>query len=445
MDERLQKSRLLARATFGARPGDRERLEAEGARAWLARELLPGADPALEQRLGAFGARSFDPVAFIAGVDLPRGGEQSEKAMRARRELRRRTREVSREMAGVRLVRAVHGEHGPREVLIDFWANHFNVFGRKGLIGGLLPHYQRDVLERFALARFEDLLIAVAESPAMLVYLDNWLSTAPRGRVRRRVRRGGINENYARELLELHTVGVHGGYTQQDVVEVARVFTGWTLESRRKPVFRFRERLHDPGPKRVMGEPVRGDGRQEGLGLLRRLARHPSTARFVSAKLARRFVADDPPPALVERAAVRFLETQGEIRQVVATILLSPEFADAEQRKLKTPLRFTASALRATGGETDGSARMLLAQARVGELPYFARAPTGHPEEMAKWVDPGALLERMALAFALAHGHVRGTRLGSELPPGTAVANGETADRRQRVALALAAPEFQWA
>ncbi|MGI9590098.1 MAG: DUF1800 domain-containing protein, partial [Myxococcota bacterium] len=324
----------------------------------------------------------------------------------------------------------------------------FSVFGRKNLVGALLPHYEREVLLPHVLGRFEDLLLAVAKSPAMLVYLDNWSSTRPD--VPRFVRRrlpggGGINENYARELLELHTLGIDGGYDQQDVVAAARVFTGWTLESRRNPVFRFRAVLHDDGEKRVLGERTLGDGPEEGEHLLRRLARHPATARHLARKLCRRFVADDPPPALVGRVAERYLETEGDLRAVVAALLLAPELADPRHRKLKTPFRLVASAVRATGGSSDGRPASLLALYRLGELPYGSRTPDGFPEEASHWIDPGAMLERMTAAFLLAEGRVRGTKLGPVFP--------ETVTRRPAVdgasfaeaqALALASPEFQW-
>jgi uncharacterized protein (DUF1800 family) len=309
----------------------------------------------------------------------------------------------------------------------------------------------------------------------MLVYLDNWRSTAPRDvrldgstrRGRRRLerlaqlpgkvaarRRGGINENYARELLELHTLGVSGGYTQADVIQVARVFTGWSLSTRspRSPLsqgggigFAFRDRVHDGGAKWVLGERVAGSGVESGEWLLRRLARHPSTAEHVAGKLVRRFVADDPPPALVARAARRFLETDGEIREVLRTILLSAEFADPDQRKLKTPLRFTLSALRETGGDTDGGRALLLAQSRLGELPYYAGTPAGFPETAVRWVDPGSMLERMNLAFALARGWVRGTRLGSAWEAtGTANPALRSLSSTERTAALIAAPKFQW-
>ncbi len=327
--------------------------------------------------------------------------------------------------------------------MVDFWSNHFSVFARKSLMGGLLPHFQREVLDAHGFGRFEDLLVEVARSPAMLVYLDNWNSTAPRFGRKRRSDRAGINENYARELLELHTLGVDGGYSQEDVRQVARVFTGWTLESRREPVFRFRESMHDPDDKRVLGQRIRGGGMDEGEALLRRLARHPATANHLARKLVARFVADTPPPALVERVARRYRDTDGRIDESLKVVLLSPELADPDHRKLKTPLRFASSALRATGGETDGGKIFLLALWKLGEVPFYATTPAGHPEEAEHWIDPGSLLERMSLAFALAAGRIRGTRLGGARPEGSTVSSiGMRVWESQ--ALELASPDFQW-
>jgi uncharacterized protein (DUF1800 family) len=254
----------------------------------------------------------------------------------------------------------------------------------------------------------------------------------------------GLNENYARELLELHTLGVDGGYAQQDVIEVARVLTGWSLTRELPPRFAFRPALHDPGRKRVLGARVQGEGIEEGLWLLRFLARHPSTARFVSFKLARRFVADVPPPALVERLARRFLDTEGDIAALLRTLFAAPEFIAPEHRKFKTPLEFVASALRATGGETDGGAPLRLALAVMGELPFFARTPDGYPDTADEWLGPSAILTRLALAFHLSQRGLGGTRLGKSVPELYASAVSSGASPAERVALAVAAPEFQW-
>jgi len=492
MSRDLGLRRLLDRGTFGARPGEFERLfaapslarssssAAEAARRWIDAQLEAARSPDrdLDRRLAAFSSLALDPE------DLPRevlktqgtGSARFERRAHAMREIRKAVRErskrIARDVVGARLVRAVHARAGLREVMVDFWSNHFSVFARKHMVGGLLPHYQREVLDRFALGRFEDLLVAVAKSPAMLVYLDNWTSTAPQPGARRRgaaargspLRRavrsgGGINENYARELLELHTLGVSGGYTQEDVGEVARVFTGWSLESLRAPTFAFHASLHDPGRKTVLGERTRGSGIAEGENLLHRLARHPQTARHIATALVRRFVADDPPARLVAETARSFLDTGGEIPAVLKLVLLSPEFADPAHQKLKTPLRYAVGALRATGGETDGGPAVLRELGRMGELPFLARTPAGFPEDAASWIDPGALLERMRFAAALAGDRIRGTYTGGALPgsePKTASTildsarsagprrSPEGLAHRDRLAVALAAPEFQW-
>ncbi len=445
MDTELRRRRLLERATFGPRPGELQALRQEGAESWLDRQLgNPNPrDPGLEERLDGFPSLRGESLRELVGELPPRmSGGELDPALRKQRG--RRAREIAREVVGARWVRAVHGEHGLREVMLDFWSNHFSVFARKSLVGALLPHYQREVLEPHALGRFPDLLLAVARSPAMLVYLDNWTSTAPRSRRARRRGRGGINENYARELLELHTLGIDGGYTQEDVIEVARVFTGWSLASRRDPVFRFHPFLHDPGRKRVMGEPVRGAGAEEGELLLQRLARHPATARHVCGKLVARFVSDVPPAGLLDRAARRFLDTEGDIREVLAVVLLAPELEDPGLRKLKTPLRFAASAVRATGGATDGRPAALLAVGRLGELPFFARTPAGFPDEADHWIDPGAVLERMSFSFALARRFLPGIRPGEAFPEALRE-TGPAGAGREAVGLALASPEFQWA
>ncbi len=440
----LHLQRLDGRATFGPRPGASAGPEGEEPGAWVDRqlELARQPDPALDRRLEelrpgvGFDARSF--TREIGVRDMLRSEE-------GRRALRRQGRDVVADLVGARWVRAVHARAGLYEVMVDFWSNHFSVFARKGFVSLLLPAYQRDVLDRHALGRFEDLLLAVATSPAMLVYLDAWTSLAPQGIVARlpRFRDKGLNENYARELLELHTLGVDGGYSQRDVIETARVFTGWSLESRHDPSFAFHPRLHDPGPKRVLGEPVPGEGREQGVALLRRLARHPATARHIARKLAARFVCDDPPPELVERAARRFLETEGEIAALLREVLVAPELADPAHRKLKTPLRFAASALRETGGETRGDPELLRALGRLAELPFFSRTPDGFPESGSAWIDPAALLERMGLAVALAHDFLPGARLGPVVPGRRSGAAGASLAERQ--ALALGSPEFQWA
>ena len=246
-----------------------------------------------------------------------------------------------RRAPGQKLLRAVYSERQLQEVLTDFWFNHFNVDVRKIDDRPVVVEYERDVIRPRVLGRFRDLLGATAKSPAMLFYLDNWLS-----------KDRGLNENYARELMELHTLGVDGGYTQADVVNVARAFTGWTMSKPHEATgFAFNDRMHDHGAKRVLGRTIKaGGGVEDGEQVLDLLARHPSTARFIATKLVRRFVADDPPPALVDRAARTFRRTDGDLREVMRTILTSPEFlAPAAYRaKVKSPFEYVVSLLRAT-------------------------------------------------------------------------------------------------
>jgi len=315
--------------------------------------------------------------------------------------------------------------------MTDFWFNHFNVFIGKGADRYMLTSYERDVIRPRALGKFEDLLVATAQSPAMLFYLDNWLSSgadsdfalgvrknqAARGRLRyvaAKKKRGGLNENYGRELMELHTLGVNGGYTQQDVTEVARVFTGWTLkEPREGGGFFFDERKHDPGDKHVLGHRIKPKGEKEGLEVLHLLARHPSTAKFISTKLAVRFVSDDPPPALVDRMTKTFLKKNGDIREVLKTMLESPEFwsQQAYRAKVKTPLEFVASAARASGADVSDALPLARHLQNMGMQLYGAQPPTGYSMKADTWVNSSALLGRMNFALALAAGKLKGTRV----------------------------------
>src|SRR6266700_7638958 len=281
---------------------------------------------------------------------------------------------VTDELVQAKLLRAIYSERQLQEVMTDFWFNHFNVFIGKGADRYLLTSYERDVIRPHAMGKFEDLLVATAQSPAMLFYLDNWLSVGPNSEVangipkhnRRRARyrplvvkqtkgkRSGLNENYGRELMELHTLGVNGGYTQKDVTEVARVLTGWTLKQPREGGgFTFEQRMHEPGDKNVLGHRIKASGEKEGREVLHILAHHPSTAKFISTKLAMRFVSDNPPPTLVNRMTQTFLKKNGDIREVLKTMFHSPEFwaSDSYRAKVKTPLEFVVSAVRASGAE----------------------------------------------------------------------------------------------
>jgi uncharacterized protein (DUF1800 family) len=398
----------------------------------------------------------------------------------------REEREALAELGQQRILRAVYSERQLNEVLVDFWFNHFNVFAGKGADRIYMIEYERDVIRPHVLGTFRDLLGAVAESPAMLFYLDNWMSADPKMAEKAAAARGrfgmsrrgrpqgaaprrptGLNENYARELLELHTLGVDGGYTQQDVVEVARAFTGWTIQNpRRGGSYRFEPRMHDDGEKNVLGQRIAaGGGRKDGERVLDIVTAHPSTARFLATKLARRFVADDPPAALVDHAAARFRETGGDLRETVRVILTSAEFfAPAARRaKVKTPLEFVATAVRATGAEVDSSLPLLRSLRDLGMPLYMCQPPTGYGDTAEDWVNTGALLNRMNFAVALADGTMRGVRvsldgrpthgagpgsvaeslLGGYVSEATAATLAKTKEPAKLIALALGSPEFQ--
>ena len=429
----------LNRLGYGPRPGDVERVRRIGLAAYVDEQLSPSglADPAVEQALPAY------PVLARSAADLVRdypqptpqvrqqlaSGQMSRQAAAEIYPPERRPAVITAQMQAARVTRAVLSERQLEEVLVDFWFNHFNVYAQKGAVRWMLPAYEREAIRPHVLGRFRDLVLATARHPAMLFYLDNWLSTradlgVPRGP--NAGRRAGLNENYARELMELHTLGVDGGYSQQDVVEVARCFTGWTIDRPQQGGgFVFRTAAHDRGEKRVLGQVIpAGGGREDGERVIDILARHPATARFIATKLTRRFVSDDPPPALVERAAATFQRTDGSIRAVLVTILTSPEFwsAEAYRAKIKTPLEVVASAVRtldgrlvttADGREGLGDGGMVLARevARLGEPLYEMQPPTGYPDRAESWVNTGALLGRMNFALGLAHNRLRGTRV----------------------------------
>ena len=360
---------------------------------------------------------------------------------------------VSDELAQGKLLRAVYSDRQLEEVMTDFWFNHFNVFNGKGADRYLITSYERDVIRPHAMGKFEDLLMATAKSPAMLFYLDNWLSVGPDsdaangirrepawGRRRQRFprpqrpaqqakgKRSGLNENYGRELMELHTLGVNGGYTQKDVTEAARVLTGWTLKEPRKGGdFQFEERMHEPGDKVVMGHRIKSNGEKEGTELLHFLAHHPSTAKFISTKLAMRFVSDNPPPALVDRMAQTFLKKNGDIREVLRTMLESPEFwaPEAYRAKVKTPLEFVASAVRATGADITDATPLARQLQTMGMPLYGMQPPTGYSMKAETWVNSSALLGRMNFSLALASGKLRGVQVD---PQHLLPANDATAD-----------------
>ena len=491
---------VLNRIGFGPRPGDVERVRAAGLRAYIEEQLhperLPDAD--MGARLEGLTTITKSTQELAADYFIPALQMRREQQRRAasrdtakdpetpaprreqltpeQRAALRAQQTVLAELAQQKILRAAYSERQLQEVMVDFWFNHFNVFSGKGLTRLYLTAYERDAIRPHALGRFRDLLGATAASPAMLVYLDNWQSAANEGAAtmarlpssaqNRRPR--GLNENYARELMELHTLGVDGSYTQKDVQEVARAFTGWTITApRRGGSFRFEPRMHDDGEKVVLGHRLTaGGGKRDGERVLDLLAKHPSTATFVATKLARRFVADEPPTALVDRAANVFRRTDGDIREVVRTIVTSPEFFDeaSYRAKVKTPFEFVVSAVRATGADAASALPLVQTLRHLGMPLYGCQPPTGYADTAEAWVNTGALLSRMNFAVALAEGRLRAVRippasfgpstdearstlakvaLAGDLSESTTTTVEKAEATPQALALLLGAPEFQ--
>ena len=424
----------LNRLAYGPRPGEVDSVARVGVMRWIEQQLaferVP--DALVSQRERDFKLLDYDREelaqrygdALRQRREMQREMAQSGDTTRARRAgggPMREFRELGGELQQLAVVRAALSERQLREIMVDFWANHFNVFVGKGADRFLTPSYIEETIRPNALGRFEDLLIATAKSPAMLFYLDNAQSVAPgssppiplsamrRGGTQRRVPTG-INENYARELLELHTLGVDGGYTQQDVIAVARIFTGWSIDRpQRGAGFAFHEWAHDRGEKQVFGVRFQG-GMEEGVRLLKLLAAHHATMHHVSHKLCARFVSDDPPDGCVDAAVDAWHRTNGDIRAILRAIFTSPDFwaPQALRAKVKTPLEFVVSAVRAAGAAPDSTLRLAQVVSRLGQPLYLQPAPTGYPETQEQWVNSGALLGRMNAAVALAAGRLPG-------------------------------------
>jgi uncharacterized protein (DUF1800 family) len=372
------------------------------------------------------------------------------------------------ELSMAKLDRAIYSNRQLEAVMEDFWFNHFNVFAGKNQDRWLLTAYLRDTIRPHTLGKFQDLLLATAKSPAMLVYLDNWLSADPVAAkqlqaelaMRRRRFEGifgppmppppggavqaqkkqerGLNENYGREVMELHTLGVDAGYTQEDVIEMAKCLTGWTVHAPRKdPDFFFDDRIHTQGKKEVLGRTFNYGGMKDGEEALKMLANHPSAAKFISTKLARHFVQDNPPPALVDRMAKTFSDTGGDIRAVLKTMIYSPEFwsKEAYRAKVKQPFELAASTARALGAEVDVTLPLAQWVGRMGEPLFQAQPPTGYSDKSETWVNTGALLNRLNFALALSSNKINGTK--SDLH---AILGEDTeADPQQTLSRALAA------
>jgi uncharacterized protein (DUF1800 family) len=457
---------FLNRTSFGPTREEVQKVNRLGIRAYLEEQLRPEkiSDSLVDEKLAGLKTMRLSSRELIELYPPPRQQAGQQEMMGQQQMQGPRT--VILELQQARLLRSVYSQRQLYEIMVDFWSNHFNVFSAKGADRWLTTAYDRDTIRPHALGRFHDLLLATAQSPAMLFYLDNWLSANPNAPAARmggpNNRRRGLNENYARELMELHTLGVDGGYTQRDVQEVARCLTGWTIrQPRGEGSFYFEPRIHDTGEKVVLGNRIpSGGGVEDGLRVIDLLAQHPSTARFVSLKLARRFIADDPPPSLVNKAAEAFNKSSGDIPTVLRALIDSPEFysPDIYQAKVKKPLEFVASALRTTGAEVQLSHQLLRYLGRMGEPLFLAQPPTGHPDVAASWTSPDMLLTRMNFATDLITNRIPGSRVRLEalgdkdsfvrliapdsLSTATRSAVAEV-EGSQAITLLMAAPEFQ--
>ena len=471
LTERQRIEHVLNRLGYGPRPGDVERVQQMGLKKHLQQQLYPERldDSAVEKKLADFDVLQMSASELFESFHEERRAAEERKKIQAESEKQKQMHDDATAMEpmkmsgsqrpamrdddpsehkprlavgqlqNAKIIRAVESNRQFYEVLVDFWSNHFNIDARKGPCRVLKVVDEREVILPNVFGKFRDLLGASAKSPAMLIYLDNAQNAAacamPGNAVAGQV--GGINENYAREIMELHTLGVDGGYTQKDVQEVARCFTGWGI-NRQTGEFQFHPRRHDNGPKTVLGHTIPADGGvKDGEMVLDILAQHPSTAKFIATKLCRRFVSDDPPLAIVARVATVFRQTNGDLRKVYEAIIFSPEFFStaAYRAKIKSPFEFAVSAVRATGGtmtpeagppmprrfamETAASFGRGLDRAanarrrslnleiiQLGQPLYAYQAPTGYPEDSRKWVSSGALIARMNFALALADGSV---------------------------------------
>lgn len=450
----------MAREMVGGNGGTNQSAENTGTNGSAVATMAPDTPSPMKLNPPTRGAGQRDPLGMDPNAVPIAISDDSKRPAR-----------VVEELAMAKMTRAIYSERQLQQVMDDFWLNHFNVYAGKGEVKWYLTSYERDVIQPNALGKFKDLLTATAKSPAMLFYLDNFLSADPNAAQRlamqraamQQMRRGpyarpprpqpaqnkkqqhGLNENYGRELMELHTLGVDGGYTQKDVTEVARCFTGWTIERPREIAqFKFDERMHDPDPKVVLRKNIHAGGMKDGEEVIDLLAKDPNTAKFISTKLARRFVSDMPPPALVERMAKTFQKSGGDIREVMRTMIYSPEFwsRDAYRAKVKTPFELVVSSVRALGTDVDTPMPLVQWTGRIGEPLHQCQPPTGYSDKAEAWVNSGALLNRLNFSLALAGNKVRGARsdvaalLGGDNPADPK----KTLDRAVEVLLGEAGP-----
>src|SRR5581483_8532744 len=462
LTDRQRAQHALDRLAFGAKPGDVDRVMRMGVDQWVDQQLHPEriADRAIDARLAQYATLTMSSHQIFEQFEKPmierrQAKKNNEEQIEIPRE--QRPQRLVLELSAQRLIRATDSERQLNEVMADFWMNHFNVFAPKGIDRVLITEYERDVIRPHTWGKFEDLLMATAKSPAMLFYLDN-----------ARSRGGAINENYAREIMELHTLGVDGGYTQKDVTELARVFTGWSIARPNEGEgFKFRPFVHDRGAKSVLGVRfAAGGGIEEGERMIHVLATHPSTAHHIAYKLCQRLIADEPPASAVDRVAKTFLATNGDLRRTVKAVIDSPEFWDAKyyRAKVKSPFEYAVSAIRAVGGQLEDPVPLARQLQQMGEGLYLSQPPTGYADTAQAWNNSGGLMARLNFAVALVENkmpgvHTNVARLvppdgdaldtlalqltGSELSKETRKAIDPHASGETMAGLILGSPEFQ--
>ena len=424
----LKEIHVLNRLAFGPSAADIEHIRSIGVEKYIQEQLSPSSIPVPRNLVDEL--NSLDTLHLSAPELFFEYGPPSYRGMQGDKEAiqkaRQRARIIVEQAIQARLRRAIESPRQLEEVMVNFWFNHFNVFAQKGLDHLWIGSYEKEAIRPYALGRFRDLLDATAKHPAMLFYLDNWQNTAPnspgaRGNFK------GINENYARELMELHTLGVDGGYTQQDVITLARILTGWGFRRPGQAVqarsfvvgqqaanfsntsaFYFDPNRHDFGPKVFLGHSIRGSGINEGEEALDILAQHPSTARHISFALAQYFVSDTPPKSLVDRLAREYLDSRGDIRSVLTLLFHSPEFWDQQYfgKKFKTPYEYVISAVRAAGAPVTNMRPLYGMMAQLGMPLYHCQTPDGYKNTQEAWLNPNAMTQRINFATALAAGRL---------------------------------------
>ncbi|MDT9340523.1 DUF1800 domain-containing protein [Trichodesmium erythraeum 21-75] len=405
---------VLNRLTFGPRPGDIERVESIGIDNYIKSQLRPETireSPQLTQKMAKLTNFYLSPTELYQKTVSPVKKRDKNLTQKQRIEIRNKNiRKILRESENARLLQGILSNKQLQEVMVDFWFNHFNISVGKGYLTSLwVGTYERDAIRPYALGNFRNLLGATAHHPAMLFYLDNWLNTAP-GSKGARGKFKGLNENYARELMELHSMGINGGYTQQEIITLARIFTGWGIKylSEDGSGFKFYQNRHDNSDKIFLGVPIKGGGVEEGEKALDILAKHPSTAHFISYKLAQYFVADVPPSSLVNKLDQRFQETNGNIRYVLETLFNSSEFWNEKyyDSKFKNPYQYIISAARSTGTENPRFGRIKRILGQLGMNLYGCKTPDGYKNTQEAWLNPDAIMRRISFATIISRGQL---------------------------------------